>query len=46
MYRKNGVQPCSQKPTPDLGVQVELGDVPPVTKEVISIGQLTQRYLT
>lgn len=36
LYRKNGVQP---RPNPDLGVQVELGDMPPVTKEVISFGQ-------
>ncbi|KAI5614848.1 NADPH oxidase 5 [Silurus asotus] len=32
-YRKNGVQPGSQKPNPDLGVEVELGEVPPVTRE-------------
>lgn len=39
LYRKNGVRPSSQTPNPDLGVQVELGDVPPVTREVISTGQ-------
>lgn len=45
LYRKNGVRPSSQRPTPDVGVQVESGDVPPVAKEVISIGHKSV-YLT
>lgn len=39
LYRKNGVRSGSQRQNPDLGVQVELGDMPPVTREVISIGK-------
>lgn len=37
LYRKNGVRPSSQRPNPDFGVQVELGDGPSGAREVIII---------
>lgn len=48
LYRKNGVRSGSQRPNPDLRAQVELGDMPPVTREVISIRKnlLTEHLLT
>ncbi|KAM9496632.1 NADPH oxidase 5 [Clarias gariepinus] len=44
LYRKNGVRPGSQRPNPDIGVQVELGDVAPVTREISSKLSENHRY--
>ncbi|XP_017341623.1 NADPH oxidase 5 isoform X2 [Ictalurus punctatus] len=44
LYRKNGVRPSSQTPNPDLGVQVELGDVPQVTREISAKLSENHRY--
>lgn len=47
LYRKNGVRPNSQRPNPDSGVQVELGDGPPGTREVIfypTLANLAMKY--
>ncbi|MCI4382014.1 hypothetical protein PGIGA_G00258690 [Pangasianodon gigas] len=44
LYRKNGVRSSSQRPNPDHGVQVELEDMPPVTREISAKLSENHRY--